>query len=52
MGRGFLRHGIELVRRLMLDGEWWASPRVCIFIFFFSIENFFSFLIHNYKFFK
>ena len=27
MGRGFLRHGIELVRRLMLDGEWWASPR-------------------------
>jgi len=27
MGRGFLKHGIELVRRLMADGEWWASPR-------------------------
>jgi hypothetical protein len=27
MGRGFLRHGLELIRRLMLDGEWWTSPR-------------------------
>lgn len=27
MGRGFLRHGLELIRRLMVEGEWWASPR-------------------------
>lgn len=27
MGRGFLRHGLELLRRFIIEGEWWASPR-------------------------
>ncbi|XP_023229449.1 innexin unc-9-like [Centruroides sculpturatus] len=27
MGRGFLRHGVELLRRLAIDGDWWNSPR-------------------------
>lgn len=27
LGRGFLRHGLELARRIMADGDWWNSPR-------------------------
>lgn len=27
LGRGFLRHGFELARRLAADGDWWNSPR-------------------------
>ena len=27
MGRGFLRHGLELMRRFLVEGDWWASPR-------------------------
>lgn len=27
MGRGFLRHGLELLRRFIVEGDWWASPR-------------------------
>lgn len=27
LGRGFLRHGLELARRLAADGDWWNSPR-------------------------
>ncbi|XP_076365852.1 innexin unc-9-like [Tachypleus tridentatus] len=27
MGKGYLRHGIEILRRLTTNGEWWNSPR-------------------------
>lgn len=27
LGRGYLRHGLELINRLIVNGDWWASPR-------------------------
>ncbi|KAG8187453.1 hypothetical protein JTE90_009524 [Oedothorax gibbosus] len=27
MGRGYFKHGVELLRRLAADGDWWNSPR-------------------------
>lgn len=27
LGRGYLKHGLELINRLIVNGDWWASPR-------------------------
>lgn len=27
LGRGYLKHGLELLNRLIINGYWWASPR-------------------------
>lgn len=27
LGRGYLRHGVELISRLVASGDWWSSPR-------------------------
>lgn len=27
LGRGYLKHGLELINRLIASGDWWSSPR-------------------------